>query len=83
MKCCTEEVDVYVRDRVRCIYSEEQGMIAMTYWLHHYAPVQEQDMAKMHTCPHTLPPCLNKKGRVSFSSVLDLTTSFNKWDIAN
>lgn len=28
MKCYTEEVDAYVRDRARCIHSEKQGVIS-------------------------------------------------------
>lgn len=83
MKCYTEEVDVDVRDRARCIHSKKQVVIAMTHWLHHHDPVQVQDMAQVHTCPHTLPPRPNREGHVSFFSVLDLTVSFNKWDIAN
>lgn len=50
MKCYTAEVVVDVRDRARCIHSEKQVVIAMTHWLHHCDPVQEQDMVKGHTC---------------------------------
>lgn len=74
---------MHVRDRARCIHSEKPGVISVTHWLHHYDPTQEQDATKVHTCPHTLPPRLNKEGHASFFSILDLTTSFDKWNIVN
>lgn len=74
---CERQGKVYPFRKTRCdIY------IATTLRRHRSDPVQEQDMAKVHSCLYTLPLWLHE-GHVSFFSILDLTASFNKCDIVN